>query len=167
MIQTALGFLDDVMARKVDVSYRDLHENDWAQVVFAHLLRSRDALRAIRLITTEGLRGPSIVLHRYIFELAINLMYLRNDVENRLHPYLEHGGLLLTPDDVADIGDKLESLQQERDYAGVMELTRTPRRPWKSLKEMCEDVGMTDDYNTLYRSASDVAHGGVMQYHWR
>ena len=162
MLQKAFDLTDEVLRVSIGADSTDLEE-DWAKVVFLHLLRSRDALYAIRLVVATGLRGPSMVLHRYIFELAVNLMFLQNDIENRVPLYLKHSGFPSTPDEIAEIDDKLDSLRQDKDYSGIMELLtpRWRRRPWKPLKEMCEELKMIQDYDALYTSTSEVAHGGA------
>ena len=170
MLQRAFDLTDEVLRRKIVPDYNDLLEdNYWLSVVFLHLLRSWDALYAIRLIVAmgegipTGLRGPAIVLHRYIFELAVNLMYIHKDIENRVPSYLEHSGFPLTPDQIAETDDKIVSLRRDKDYSGIMELLtpRWRRRPWKPLKEMCEELNMIQSYDTLYVNTSNLAHGGA------
>ena len=35
-----------------------------------------------------------------------------------------------------------------------------PRRPWGDLRKMCEELELSDHYETVYRLSSEHAHGG-------
>ena len=158
MLQKALNLVDEYLSVEIAIEERDLLD-EWPQVTLFHLLRSREALASIKLVSEHNLYGPAIVLHRYIFELAVNIMYISKDVENRLPEYLKHSRFPSGIEDVEEVDENLRNLQEQEDYSAITELL-LPGRSWNNL-EMCEEVGCLDLYQTMYRATSEVAHGGA------
>lgn len=158
MLQKALDLVGDYLSVEIAIEKRDLLD-EWPQVTLFHLLRSREALASIRVVSEHNLYGSAIVLHRYIFELAVNVKYISNDVENRLAEYLKHSRIPSDIAEVEEIDERLRNFQEQEDHSAITELL-LPGRSWKNLKDMCEEIGCLDDYFTMYRSASELAHGG-------
>lgn len=159
MLQQAFDLTDEVLSVRIGINHIDLVE-DWPQVVLLHLLRSQQALTAVRLVLANGLYGPAVVLSRHLFELAVNIRYLQKDAETRVPLYLEHSRVSSTLEEVVEIYQKLQPLREQEDHVAISELL-VAGKPWRTMKEMCEEIDCLDDYLTMYRSASEVAHGGA------
>ncbi len=106
--------------------------DNWPRVAFAHLTRSCDAMEAIHILAERRLQGPTDVLVRHLFELAVNLKYMVGHPE-RLAKYLEHSTSL---DEIV------------HSY------------PWEHVKKMCKELELLTYYDTIYRITSDTSHGG-------
>jgi hypothetical protein len=61
---------------------------------------------------------------------------------------------------VDKVESQLDEMWEKGDHAGIAILL-LPGTAWKPLKQMCEDVGLLDHYYTMYRMASEAAHGGA------
>ena len=159
-MQQEIFDLTDEVLRVPVVSFVGDFKRDWDRIAFLHLLRAHQSLGAIRMTLAENWYAPSVVLVRYLFELAINLMYLDKDMDNRVPKYLEHSRAALNLEHVEDVESQLDELWEKGDHAGVAKLL-LPSTAWKPLKQMCEDMGLLDHYYTMYRLASEAAHGGA------
>ena len=159
MLQRAFRLVDVLLNVRIGIKNRDLAE-DWPKVVVLHLLRSQQAMSAIRLVLSQGLYGPAVVLHRHLFELAVNNRYLDQDPNTRVPIYLKHYRVPSTLEEVAEIGQELERSMEQEDHVAICGLLGAGK-PWKTVREMCKEVGCLDDYLTMYRIASELAHGGA------
>ena len=158
MLQKAFDLADEVLSVRIGIENCDLAE-DWHQIVAFHLQRSQQAISAIRLVLGKGLYGPAVVLRRHLFELAVNIKYLHQDPETRVPIYLEHYRVMTSLDEVDEIDQELQRLREQEDHVGISKLL-IPGRSWETLKGMCDALGCLDDYFTMYRGASELAHGG-------
>ena len=108
----------------------DVQPDTYPLVVVYYAFQSRASLRAARQIASDEMFSPTMVLVRHLFELGVGLRYMWKDIPNRVPEYLKHG----------------EDIDQ--------------RRPWEHVKAMCDDLGLEDYYDRMYRYTSQVAHGG-------
>ena len=129
---------------------------EWDEFVCAHLLLAREAVVAIKLLNEKDLEGPIDVVTRYLFELAVNLKYIANDLNERFPAYLAFHSL----SEGQNKHDELIAKAKEQGDWSELARSGSTRRPWKPLAEMCEDVGLEYDRQTFYRVTSDIAHGG-------
>ncbi|MDE2780647.1 MAG: DUF5677 domain-containing protein [Chloroflexota bacterium] len=159
LLARSFSLTDALMGNRIGIQHKDLGEQ-WPAVVVFHFLRIRQAILAIRIILDEDLYGPSIVLLRYTFELAVNLRYLQLDIVDRLPKYLEHSGILESVEEYSDIGQQVQLLNEQADYVGLSKLL-IPGSSWEKLRKMCEEIGCLDHYFTMYRSSSELAHSGA------
>ena len=159
MLQKAFDLIDEVLSVPIIINDGDLVE-DCPQVVLLHLLRSQQALHAVRLVLADGLYGPAVVLSRHLFELAVNIRYLEKDAKIRVPLYLKHSSVSSTLEEAVEIDQELQPLKAEEDHGAISELL-IPGRSWRPMAAMCEELGCLDHYRTMYRSASELAHGGA------
>ncbi len=73
------------------------HHNSWWLTVILFLNSSNERMQACRLLLEGGLCDSSIIVTRSLFELAVNISYINQDVATRLPKYLLHGGIPSTP----------------------------------------------------------------------
>ena len=163
MLRKVIDLTDEVLRGPVPTNECDLSD-EWNQVVLFHLISSLNGLRAVRLVSANGLYEPATVLTRYLFELGINLRYLDMDPKARVPKYLKRSKVPSTPEDFEIASQKLKALQEEKDYVGISELL-LPDRSWTTLKAMCQELNCMEHYSTIYRGASHVAHGGAHSMH--
>ena len=163
MLQKALDLTDEVLRGPVPTNECHLSD-EWNQVVLFHLISSLNALRAVRLVAADSLYEPAEVLTRYLFELGINLRYLDMDPKAMVPKYLESSKVPSTPEDYEIARQELKALKEEEDPV-VISKRLLPGRSWKDLKTMCEELNCLDDYWTMYRGTSHVAHAGAHGMH--
>ena len=159
MLQKAFNLIDEVLSVPIIINDDDLVE-DWPQVVRLHLSRSQQALHAVRLVLTHGLYGSAVVLSRHLFELAVNTRYLDKDAKTRIPLYLKHSRVRSTHEEAVEIDQELQPLRAEEDHGAISGLL-IPGKSWQSLATMCEELGCLEHYRTMYRSSSELAHGGA------
>ena len=133
---------------------------EWDRIVLLHLIRAHQTLGAVRITSAEEWYAPSVVLIRYLFELAANLIYLDRDIEERVPAYLEHCRCVSDLGEADKVTSQLDALWEQGNYTGIANLL-LPGTAWKPLKQMCEEIGFLDQYNTMYRHASEAANGGA------
>ena len=160
MLQKALDIAGEILAPNPGVKPDDLR-NDWHQVVLFHVVRSRQALAGVRCLATEQLYSPAVVLSRHLFELGVNLRYLKNDPLTRVPKYLRHYRVPVGAQGREEKDQTLRSLREQEDHVGISKLL-VAGGSWVSLKEMCDELGCLDQYETMYRGASELAHGGAL-----
>ena len=156
LLQVGLDLSEEILSTRLEVGIHDLRE-DWNQVAYFYLRQSHQALEAVSIILPRGLVTPSEVLVRYLFELAVRLKFMEESPEDRVPDFLSHSQLADPADD--EFNRRIHALHEQGDYAAASRLM-LPHRPWGNLKEMCEEVGLLDDYETVYRLSSEHAHGG-------
>ena len=95
--------------------------------------------------------ASALILVRHLMECAANLSYIHIDVAHRLPDYLRLGAFPASP----DRDGNLELKSSDAPSAPL------PRRRWRTLKEVCDELGWTMEYESVYKMASDTAHGGT------
>ena len=159
LLQTGLDLSEEILDAYIEVDSADLKE-DWNQVAFFYLRQARQSLRAVNMLLPDGLVTPSVVMVRYLFELAVRLRYMEASPEDRVPDFLSHS----QPTDPADSGinDQIRDQLEHGNYEDAMK-AMIPRRPWGNLKGMCEELELVDHYETVYRISSERTHGGVIR----
>ena len=156
LLQVGLDLSNEILDVRPEVDISDLKQ-DWNRISFFYLRTSRQALKAVNIILPHGLVAPSEVLVRHLFELAVRLRFIEASPEDRIPEFLRHSNLANPTD--SDINHQIEALQEQGNYAAASELM-LPRRPWGDLRKMCEELELSDHYETVYRLSSEHAHGG-------
>ena len=156
LLQVGLDLCKEILDIHPEVDIGDLKQH-WNRVSFFYLRTSRQALEAVNIILPHGLVAPSEVLVRHMFELAVRLRYMEASPEDRVPQFLSHSNLADPTD--SDINHQIQALQEQRNYAAASELMLL-RRPWGNLRKMCEELELSDHYETVYRVSSEHAHGG-------
>ena len=159
MLQKALDISDEILGTRLDVNFSDL-EDYWHQIVLLHLVRSRQALAGIRFLAAKQFYSPAVVLCRHLFELGVNLRYMKNAPGSRVPIYQEHYRVPTSLEGGDEIRQKLRCFHEHEDHVEISKLL-IPGTSWVTLKEMCEELGCLDHYLTIYRGASELAHGGA------
>ena len=159
MLQEIFELTDEVLQVPVSSFDQDLEE-DWNRIVMLHLLRAHQSLSAVRITSEEEWYAPSMVLIRYLFELAINLVYLEKDVDKRVPIYLESNRVMFNLEEADQVTSQLDDLWRHEDHVGIAKLL-LPGKAWRRLKQICEELGLLNHYDTFYRHASEAAHGGA------
>ncbi len=156
LLQTGLDLSEEILDAYIEVDIADLKE-EWNQVAFFYLRRARQSLRAVNMLLPDGLGTPSVVLVRYLFELAVRLRYMDATPEDRVPDFLSHS----QPTDPADSGinDQIRDQIEHGNYEDAMK-AMIPGRPWGNLKGMCEELELLEHYWTVYRASSELTHGG-------
>ena len=85
---------------------------------------------------------------------------MNNDPATRVPIYLKRGLVLADAEKRDEVDRKLEDLREKGDHTGISTLL-VPGASWKNLKEMCRELDCLDHYLTMYRFASQLAHGGA------
>ena len=140
LLEESSSLADALLERRIGVRNKDLLE-DWPRVVVFHLLRSRQALLAIKLVIGEELYGPAVVLCRQLFELAVNIRYLNNDGSKRLTAYLKHSRAPETPKESPAQDEEIRDLIENKNYVAISELL-LPGTSWRNMKSMCKELGI-------------------------
>ena len=98
----------------------------------------------------------AVVLTRSLFELAVNLAYIDENVAMRLPEYLKHGGMATTSEEAEERRKEIK----KGDRSTVTNVV--PGQAWKRLSGMCKDLGpdWLSYYQTFYRFASVPTHAG-------
>ena len=156
LLQVGLDLSNEILDVRPEVDISDLKQ-DWNRISFFYLRTSRQALKAVNIILPHGLVAPSEVLVRHLFELAVRLRFIEASPEDRIPEFLRHSNLANPTD--SDINHQIQALQEQGNYAAASELM-LPRRPWGDLRKMCEELELSDHYETVYRLSSEHAHGG-------
>lgn len=131
----------------------------WQAVVTVFLNQANERLYSIKLLLDNNLYESGAILTRSIFELAVNLVYISKD-NKRLRQYLKHGGIPFTIEEVLQ-------LQQDSDNRNSQDVRDIlPKRPWKTLKDMCCDLGSQwlKEYETFYPYVSVPTHSGSFTF---
>ena len=158
VLQKALNIAGEVLDTNLDVNFKDFG-NDWHLVALLHLVRSRQTLAGIRFLAAEQFYSPAETLCRHLFELAVNIRYLNIDPVSRVPVYLEHYQIRASSEWRDETDAKLQSLREQENHAEISKLL-IPGRSWRTLKEMCGELGCLGQYETIYRGSSEMAHGG-------
>ena len=159
VLQKALNIAGEVLDTNLDVNFKDFG-NDWHLVALLHLVRSRQTLAGIRFLAAEQFYSPAETLCRHLFELAVNIRYLNIDPVSRVPVYLEHYRVRASSERRDETDAKLQSLREQENHAEISKLL-IPGRSWKTLKDMCGELGWLGQYETIYRGSSEMAHGGA------
>ena len=157
LLQATVDLVDDILRIPIEPTFC-IKADNWKDVAFFYLFRSRETLRAISLISADGLYNPANVLVRHLFEFAVRLKYMETDPESRVASFLEHSGVI--GEDARNTDQEVQDLMAHGSYAEASKLIFPLSRGWGNLKEMCGELGLLDDYDTMYRHASESAHGG-------
>ena len=156
LLQTGLDLSNEILDAYIEVSRDDLEEG-LNQVAFFYFRQANRALRAVNIILPHGLVPPSEILVRHLFELGVRLRFMEASPADRVPDFLSHSHRTDPAD--SDINDQIRDLHEQGNYAAASELM-LPRKPWRNMKEMCKELKLLDYYETVYRSSSELAHGG-------
>ena len=88
-MQATLDLVDDILGVPIEPT-DDISVDDWKNVALFYLFLSHETLRAIRLISADGMDNPSKVLVRHLFELAVRLKYMETNPESLVPSFLEY-----------------------------------------------------------------------------
>ena len=157
--------MEDIEARAFELSERilevtsgiDLPGGNWEKwVAGVFLNQANTRLSSIMTLLSKNDLESAIILCRSLFELAVNAVYIYKDPDKRVDKYLDYTGIPRTPE--AEKQLRLEI--RENPYPDFREIV--PKKPWKNVKAMCEDLGegWVKDHDTFYRYASDHTHAG-------
>ena len=160
LLEKALSITGEILAARPSVNRDDLRD-DWHQVVLFHLVRSRQALAGVRYLAAEQFYSPAVVLSRHLFELGVNLRYLKNDPVTRVPTYLRHYRVPVSAHGSNEKDKTLRSLRDQEDHVAISKLL-VAGVSWVRLKEMCTELDCLDQYETMYRGASELAHAGAL-----
>jgi hypothetical protein len=142
------------------------------------ILRHEEALE---LLTERGFGSEAGIILRTMFEAAVNIMWLLKDPEQlvlKLKRYSDYqliatqkyrdyarksDVMKILPEIVREeiqemtdtLDEKARQMQNEYDF--------NPYKPWsgKTIKQMSNDVGWGERYDTLYQIYSDIVHSGI------
>ena len=116
---------------RIPVKEEDALQDDWSSVTYYHLGCSKRTMTAIHVLMGQGALYPAEILLRHLFELAVTLRYLGE------HP------------------------QQRPDFVRYYSSGALPKKAWRPIATMCEELGLKEYYDSMYRLLSEKAHGGV------
>ena len=159
VLQKALNIAGEVLDSNLDENFKDFR-NDWHQVAFVHLVRSRQTLAGIKFLAAEQFYSPAETLCRHLFELAVNIRYLNIDPKSRVPIYLEHYRVRMSSERRDETDAKLQSFREQENHVEISQLL-IPKRSWVRVKKMCFELGWLGEYETIYRGSSEIAHGGA------
>jgi len=129
-------------------------DDNWHIVVVVNLYQAYERLASVSMLLVKGYRDSADVLTRSLFEVAVNLSYIAKDVEKRLPEYLRHGGFPVSKEEV----EQLERRLRQKPRPELKDIV--PGQAWKPLRDMCDDLGWSEEYCTFYRFVSTVDHAG-------
>jgi len=152
----------------------------WPLVYLAvKILRHEEALE---ILTERGFGSEAGIILRTMFEAAVNIMWILKDAEKQLIPklkrytdyqfiasqkfrdYAKNSDITKTlPDSVREefehmtntLDDKARQVKEEYDFNAY--------KPWsgRTIKQMANDIGWGERYDTLYQIYSDIVHSGI------
>ena len=125
----------------------------WHLAVVSGLHRAHTTLRSIVLLLDPEAddTASALILVRHLLECAANLSYIHMDAAKRLPDYLRLGSFPASPNQDGDL--VLKPL-------GSPPAT-LPRKRWRPLKEICDELGWTMEYEIGYKLFSDTSHAGT------
>jgi len=129
-------------------------DNSWSMLVCVGIHQGNKRLDAILTLLNKNDLDSAEILTRSLFELAVNLAYIDEDVSVRLPEYLKHGKVPTTREEV-------EKLKEEMGNSGQLEARKiVPKNTWETLRSMCCDLGLDwlDEYETFFRFVSILTH---------
>ena len=160
MLQKAFDLTRTVLESTKDLVLRRGSNGEWAIVVFLMLARTSQSLDAVKLLLNHGLYNPAIVVTRCIFEDTVNLKYIKVNVKERLPVYLKHGRVPGNAEEAAELIAEIQSVKNSGEFSAGSEAV--PKIAWKKMNLMCEEIGWSEHYQTMYRLTSDNAHSGAL-----
>ena len=124
----------------------------WHIVVVGSLCRANKVMRSITNLLNPTLEDSvsAAILNRHLFECAANLVYMARDYRLALPEFLKKTKFPIYNGDI----EQLEATLVDTLFAGV------PTKRWKALNRICEELGWTDEFKSIYRVTSDSSHGG-------
>ena len=165
LLQEAFDLTDAILNVQIDVvNEADVMKDDWSQVAYFYLVRSREALKAISLSLYQRMLSPAAILVRYTFELGVRLRYMDANPE-KVSDYLRHSRVIgVEGRDPEQQG--LDLLEQE-DYATFSE-KYILKHSWGNLRVLCKEIDkqsvykdkLLNLYEMVYRTTSEISHGG-------
>ncbi len=148
--------------------------NWFIALMFAKAIKTHSALT---LLCRQGYGEDAFVLARSLFEIVLDVTYiLKEDTEKRLCRYLDFywkasssrigefsknlpsetsGELIFDRESIEKIYDKAAQVQEKHKY------DRTENWLNKKDWEMAEELGMKDDYDTIYKIMCGFAHTDI------
>ena len=146
LTQEAIGLAGEILNVSIRVDREGPLKDNWHKVAYHHLFQSMRTLTAIWVLVRQGAVHPAEILLRHLFELAVTLRYL-DQYPKELCAFVRHYTPPLPENAVA------VSVRQH-----------VPKTSWRRLSQMCECLCIqADHYETLYRSTSEIHHGGVFR----
>ncbi|MBI3953970.1 MAG: hypothetical protein HY330_05605 [Chloroflexi bacterium] len=129
--------------------------NQWKTLVGIALRLANMRLESISRRLEKGDIDSAVILARSLFELEVNLSYMARDVANRLPEYLSRGRIPLTKKEAKRAAADLDL------NPSFVTSSLIPKQAWRPMKEMCDVLNRTPEYETFYRYASVPTHAGA------
>ncbi len=110
----------DIWPKVMDLSNRSLQAasglnlargDNWSSTVMVFLHLGNERLDSVMRLLRRGSYDSSVILVRSLFELALNLAFIRLDVAIRLPEYLRHGGIPLSEEEAGELKRRSEDSQ--------------------------------------------------------
>jgi hypothetical protein len=145
------------------------------------ILRHEESLE---LLTDRGFGSEAGIILRTMFEAAVNIMWLLKDVKTieqlvpklkryndyqfvatqKYRDYARNSSITeVLPDKVREELNKMNDTLDEKARQVQDEYEFNAFKPWsgRTIKQMANDVGWGERYDTLYQIYSDIVHSGV------